>query len=311
MDEMLQQEIMSRFPYPIARPFRKLRTDECFDPGPNRLRFTLVTAEAVSRFLAAIVLCECRNLLEEGPRELPASFERFGEQFSRPSWGFWQQCIREGLKLLINSGREPLVSELAAAWFSKAPQQSPAATALDELVTLRNQLNHEKLRVMLPHEFERVCRQTFDQLGTALQALVFLGSYRLGFCSGIEVTKKRRLEPTFVHRIKKIAGTSEDFEAARDERSFPLDSPAVLLLGSGSTRHLNLDPLLVYEAEAGAAPDIFFFNGRNRAGEVEYSACNHGGIFQSSKARRQEELEQEANHLVALLSQGCAESTHE
>ena len=37
MKDRYAREIINGFPYPIAAMFVKLRTDECLDPGPNRL----------------------------------------------------------------------------------------------------------------------------------------------------------------------------------------------------------------------------------------------------------------------------------
>jgi hypothetical protein len=35
MKERYARDITSHFPYPIAAPFARLRTDECLDPGPR------------------------------------------------------------------------------------------------------------------------------------------------------------------------------------------------------------------------------------------------------------------------------------
>lgn len=58
MKERYAREIISNFPYPIASYFVRLRTDECLDPGPLRLKYILATAETIGRFLGMITLCQ-------------------------------------------------------------------------------------------------------------------------------------------------------------------------------------------------------------------------------------------------------------
>jgi hypothetical protein len=69
-----------------------------------------------------------------------------------------------------------------------------------------------------------------------------------------------------------------------------------------SRRHLNLDPLLIYESSAGKAPDLFFYNGLKKPDVAEYAACNHGGHFLSLESERAAELSEELENLVVLFS---------
>jgi hypothetical protein len=67
MKERYVREVVNGFPYPIAACFVKLRTDECMDPGPQRLKYLLATGEAVARFLGVVNLCQARDFAEARP----------------------------------------------------------------------------------------------------------------------------------------------------------------------------------------------------------------------------------------------------
>jgi len=310
MDEQYQRDIMTRFPYPVARVFRKLRTDEYLDPGPQRRDQILATAEAVTRFVAFVVLCECRDLLERDGSSQVKTFLPFIEKtFEKPSWGVWHGTVREGLKLIAQAGAEPILKELHGYWFAKGNRQSEAADALEKLSACRNGLEHGSI----PKDTataKRLCEENYPLLCAALLPLAFLLNYRFVSCSAIEVTKRRRFDPRFHHRIADAVGTTEDFMSQRDERSVPLDAPALLLLEPRGRRCLNLDPLLVHESKAGRAPDIFCFAGGSRSGAASFVACNHGGEFNTAGSRRQEILEEEVKHLFDLFVARTGEVSH-
>jgi hypothetical protein len=191
-------------------------------------------------------------------------------------------------------------------FFASRYQDSPAIEALGRLLTLRNGLSHEKIKAMHLHEYKALCDQAQPDLEQVLEKLEFLTDYSLTFISEIDVRKRRRQEPAYRHRIKRLAGNSDDFEGDRLNRTAPLDSEAVVLLHSESGRHLNLDPLLLYEAEAGKAPDIFFYNGMDKPEKAEYIACKHGGDFKSKASSRADDLADELGQLLKLFTGSAA-----
>lgn len=312
LKERYVREIISGFPYPVVAYFIKLGTDECLDPGPLRLQYILATAEAISRFLGVVVLCECRELLEvqglEPPPALSADFEK---RFKAPSWGNWIHFTREGLKWLDSRRVDLTMPDLVPFYFKKIPEESSAATALGRLLTFRNGLSHQKISAMHAQEFTHLCEETYPLLEEALEALSFLLDYELAFISQIEVHRKRKSAPMFLHRLSKLIGDSIAFRGDRKKLDAYMDSGAVLLLNAGNRRYLNLDPLLVWEEAAGKAPDIFFFNGTKKAGVCNYAACNQGGGFVSSECQegRWEALAGEIRHLLSLFASKAGEET--
>lgn len=306
MKERYIREIIEGFPYPIAAVFVRLRTDECLDPGSLRLKYILATAEAIARFLGVVVLVKCRDYLEEqgGTPPLALSVD-FAARFRRITWGDWLHFAREGLKWLQKAGESGLlIAKLADVYFDHLPKESLAAKALGELLTLRNSLNHDKIKAMYPHEFRTLCEEAYPRLESVLEALEILLDYELTFVSQIEVLKRRKKDPNYWHRLKKIQGSSSDFPGDRCRLGMTLDSRAVILRHPDSGYYLDLDPLLVYEDGAGKAPDIFFYNGMRSDAVVEYAACKHGGQFESDRCERAGEIAEEVQHLLQLFSPG-------
>jgi hypothetical protein len=304
MKDRYIREIIEGFPYPIAAVFVRLRTDECLDPGSLRLKYILATAEAISRFLGVVALVECRDCLEEqGGTPPPALSVDFAARFRRITWGNWLNFAREGFKWLQQVGRPGLLAgPLADVYFDRPPRESPAAQALNELLTLRNSLNHDKIKAMYPHEFRALCEDAYPRLESVLEALAVLLDYELTFVSQIEVFKRRKKDPSYWHKFKKIQGNSSDFLGDRRRLGMTLDSRAVILRHPDHDPYLDLDPLLVYEEAAGKAPDIFFYNGLKGEAVVEYAACKQGGQFDSDRCERAGEIAEEVQHLVQLFS---------
>ncbi|MBI5488600.1 MAG: hypothetical protein HY905_14800 [Deltaproteobacteria bacterium] len=302
LDESYARRIITDFPYPVAKQFTKLRTDECLDPGPLRLKYILATAEALGRFVGALVLCECRELLEKQPAEVPAGLSsQFRRELARPSWGFWTRVTREGSKLLRAAGGASLVRGLDELWLDPKGGPTEVARALDELLAVRNGLSHDRIKAMLPGEFRTLCDRTFPLLCVALERAGLLFGFELAFVSAIAVEKRRRGEPDFVHRFKRISGVSDDFQGAREKLHFPLESAAIILKRRDGPGHLSLEPFYVYEDQAGEAPDIFFLNGVRDNGEIEYAACHRGGRFQSGASARGAELAEEIQHVSEVF----------
>jgi hypothetical protein len=297
MDEAYARELITSFPYPIASAFVRLRTDECLDPGPLRLKHTLATGEAIARFLGIIVLCDVREQIEATgtlPQTLAADFI---PAFKRPSWGVWLRIVREGLQWLDRSAGSISCRELLALMASEAQRTAPAQ-ALARLLAIRNDLTHERIKAMHLAEYRVLCDETYDALAQVLEALRFLLDYELSFVSQIEVCRRRHRQAQFVHRFKAIDGHSEDFAGQRATLASFMDSRAIIWRRRGEHAYLSLDPLLLYEEAAGKAPDIFYYESMRSPETATYVACRHGGSFNSADASRGLEI---AEELAALL----------
>ncbi|MGO8944029.1 MAG: hypothetical protein ACLQJ7_10190 [Syntrophobacteraceae bacterium] len=303
MKEMYVSKIMEGFPYPVVASFRKLRTDEYLDPGPQRLKCIQATAEAISRFLGMVVLCECRDLLERKAPEAPLSLVAdFGQHFRKVTWGNWIHFTREGLKWLDAHRVEQTMPELLPFYFKKVPAESNAAAALGKLLKQRNGWSHDRIKAMHAGDFQNLCGEAYELLEEVLEAMEFLLDYKLTFISQIEVNKRRKSQASFLHRLSMLIGSSDAFPGDRKTLESFLDSSSVLLINSETQRHLNLDPLLVYEASAGKAPDIFFYNGMKNPEAAEYIACHHGKSFKSADSSRGKYLAEELKNLVDLFT---------
>lgn len=295
--------ITNDYPYPIVSSFVKLRTDECLDPSPLRLKYILSTIEAITRFVGVIVISECRDFAENHP-EIETSFSPlFQQQIKRPSWGIWLGFIREGLRWLQQHKAKLLISELYDFYFTTDQKPTKVAQALEKALNIRNALSHEKITAMLQHEFADLCNATYPLLSLVLKALNFLPNYPLTFVSHIEVRKQRKQSANFYHRFKHIVGKSEDFDGERNTFDFYMDSKATLIYNPDTHRFLNLDPLLVYEEAAGKGADVFFFNGMNSPTKAHYTACKHGGVFLSGDSCRAEIIQMELQQLLNLFPQ--------
>lgn len=316
MKDSYARMIIRDFPFPIAAPYKKLKCDEFLEPGALRLKQLLTTGEAITRFLGVLGLCAVRATIERGegvdPPHLALSAD-FGQRFKRISWGTWLHLGRECQRWLIDVDEAHFMPELADFFFKRPARPSAAQEALNQLVSLRNGLSHERLQAMYTHEFQQYCDEAESCLDPALEALAFLAHYELQFVREIGVNKPRRQTPVFDHKLKLLIGESDKFDGARETYSEPLDCQAVVLWHRDGKRFLNLEPLLVYEEGAGKAADLFFYNGMDRPERAEYVACNHGGRFtldaRSAPAlapKRAEELTAELAHLIGMFEMNAA-----
>jgi hypothetical protein len=309
MKDSIFREIVAGFPYPIASSYVKLRTDECMDPGPNRLKHQLATGEATARFLGVVNLCQARDFSELFGKAPPKSMTAdFTKNFERVTFGNWLRLARESLRWLLAEQAELFIPEMAGFFFDSSSRAGTAVEALESLVTLRNDISHERSKAINASDYKPLCEKAQDNLDRVLEGLGFLLEYELSFISEIEVDKRRRHTPTYRHRFKKLIGNSDDFEGNKDApRNVPLDSQAVVLLHPVTGNYLNLDPLLIYEEAAGKKPegkatDIFFYNGMKGPAKADYQACKHGGRFLSCYSDRADYLEEELRELENLFT---------
>lgn len=295
MDDQFARKIIDNFPYPIASSFIKLRTDECLDPGPLRLKYILSTAECISCFLSIIVLCECRELSEK--KEIIPSIQlgkKFSECFRKPAWGHWISFLREGLKWLHDNKLPMAIPELYEFYFKKDYQESDSVKKLNELLTIRNKDAH--LIVDPTYKLKGLCEKTYPLLVEILGNLEFLLNYDLIFISRIEAFKKRRSEPEFKHHFKKIIGNSDAFSANREIKANCLDSMAIVMMNLKTKNYINLDPLIIYEE-----PDIFFYYSMNNLNSVTYRPCKYGEEFEIKNSSRSKVITEELQHIISLF----------
>ena len=305
MQEKLVRTIIDYFPYPVASMFKILMTDECLDPGPLRLQYILKNAEAIARFLGIVSLMECRKLLEIQPdAKLSRALEaEFSPKLKRPSFGTWVHFAREGLRWLESQQQTPVIAGLQYFFYDEGSKETVAKKAMDHLVEVRNGLSHEKIRAFRRSDFADLCQDTYECLLSVLGNLAYFEDVSLGYVSSIEVSKKRNRDPYFLHRVKNLTGHSDDFEGSRPQFELYRESETVIMRYEDNENYLNLDPFLVYDAEVGKAPDLFFFSGYSSPRKVLYVGCKHGGNFSSDQCTRNEEIEEEIHHFLGLFNQ--------
>lgn len=299
-------KVVDTYPYPIAGLFSRLGTVECMDPYfDRRLNCILEVAEAISRFLSALVLCQCRDYAEEHPRETPPVALRtdFRKHLKRPSWGHWLQFTREGLKWLMHSeAPAPLIHQLAEFYFDRVPRESKSAEALGRLLTVRNDREHGRTPAHYTRQLKALSEETYAELVSVIHGLRFLADYSLTFVHQIEVWKRRHHDPDYRHSVVRIRAGGGDFRASRKSLATPLESQSVMILGAEAGPYLNLDPFLVYEHASGAAPDLFFFNGMDNPSAMEYVACRQGGSFLSAENKNKQRATELAEEMESLLN---------
>lgn len=306
MNERYARDIISHFPYPIASPYARLRTDECLDAGPMRLKYILATGEAIARFCGILVLCECRATLEgrsdPSPPEILA--RDLPVRLRTPSWGGWLQITRDGLNWLHSQEIDALGNDLRDFMLDARGRPSDSFRALERLLEIRNDLSHHKRNARHVHEFQQLCEQSFAALEQVLAGLAFLMDYELAFVSVIHVHKRRRHDATFHHNFKVFGGESDTDRGDRVTLPRYCESEAIIFKNLESGAYINLDPFLIYEEQMGRAVDLFFFNGMKRCEHVEYSACKHGGSFSSGDSPQGARIAEEVTSLLDLFSPG-------
>ncbi len=256
MEQRYIRQIIGSFPYPISVNYKRLRSRDCSTPGAERLRHLLATAESTARFLAFVVLAECRESLEKKPAPPPRFDRELAKILKSPVFGVWINVIRTGLKWLKDNPEDMVCVELLDFYFA-TKKQTAAASALDEMVRLRNDLSHDKIKAFTAKDYQQLCENLETALETLLKALAFLSDYELRFVDRIEVSRRRRQLPHFTHHFELACGSDDVFEAdtltgVRD----CLESEVMIFKNLDNQKYLNLDPFYVYEKNA-QAPDIF------------------------------------------------------
>lgn len=308
MDKDYEREIIDNFPYPIATCFTRLRTPKYRNAGSERLKHILITAERVSRYLALIVISECREHMEAHSELMGSCPLPFVKEIKSPSLGCWVGFGREGLRWLHQQQVDLVMPELHDFWFTARLKPTPAAKALNELVEIRNKTQGHDFSGLDEKEYQGFCKKAWGKLTIVLEVLAFLPRYELRFMHKIVVHHLRRQPITYLHDYSTGGGANDYFEGDEENRVKPMESEATLLLNPQTRRYLNLEPLMIFESMAGDAEDVFFFDTMNHPENAQYVACKHGGKFSLNKkyskqdAQRREHLVAELQHLLDLFS---------
>lgn len=308
MEKRYEREIIDNFPYPIAACFTRLRTRQCKQPSYERLNHIFITAERISRYLASIVISECRAHMEIHAELVGQCPLLFVEHIKNPSWGNWVRFIREGLIWLHQQQVDLIMPELHDFWFNAGLKPTKAVHALDVLVNIRNDNTAHHLSGLHDNEYPPLCEDTWEKLTIILEALAFLPHYELRFMHKIAVHNIRRRPLVYLHEYSSARGANDDFEADDESKSNLLESEATFLVDPQTRRYLNLEPLMVYEEDAGIAADVFFYKKMSRPENARYAACKKGGKFSLKKknsrqnTQRREYMIEEWQHLLNLFS---------
>lgn len=300
--------IVENYPYPIACSFNRLGTVHCLEPGYNRLKHIDQTAAAITQFLGTLVLCCCRDHAENQSLKLSSTFsKKFCSQLGKPARGCWMQFAREGLGWLLTTSGPPneLADQLANFFFKRPPKtaHSEGHKALDRLINNRNQIEHGDKQTPDISQIAADCVETYSDLVLVLRSLSFLENYELDFVAKIEVNKRRKQPPQFIHTRQPRRGDQGGYRCKKDlPSSIILENRSVLFRNSRTGYYLNLDPLLVHEEKVGKAEDLFFFNGMESSASIRYVACKQGGGFNSSTCDRRDELDEEMRILLRVLA---------
>ena len=80
--------------------------------------------------------------------------------------------------------------------------------------------------------------------------------------------------------------TSDDFEGSRTTFDDYRESDAVIIKYERHDAYLNMEPLLVFDAEAGKASDIFYFAGFSNPRKISYPTSRGGSSAVTSERTR-------------------------
>lgn len=304
LSDQQRRHISERYPYPIARWVKLLSTSEYARPSRDRLDRTHDAAEGVARFLAAMLIGECRVVLEnQAPAAVPGSLKRVPSAVQSPSFGAWVAVARELASWLRTSGVTLTIPLLLDFFSQSGGQPAPGFLALDRLKERRNKLEHFNRVPETPDEIEAACDEAMRDLDEVLSELAWMEKVSLAQMCEIQVHKRRRYPPRFKHLLSQLSGPLPDGEAATHDLDRYRESDAVIVQIEGEGGYVNLEPLYVFEKNAGRAADLFFLNGV-ADGALEYVGCKVGKKFvtDDTRCRRREEFREELQYLVTLFS---------
>jgi len=328
MNEANINEIISRYPYPIAILYRIIAGMDLKEEPGKGLEYILQTAEAAARLLGMIALAELILLKEKRENiEISKSVRNdFKKNIKRPGFGIWLNFAREGLGCLKDSGAEIVIPELNNLFY-EGKKESEFKTVLDKLVKLRNAIAHRKVALDTIDKQQSAVNISLNYLHIALKHLEFLKEVSFGYIKSIEVNKKRRHDPEFLHKGKTLKGDSIAKGINLSSVLGNFKETDTVIIRYDEKNYLNLYPFYIYDESSGDAADVFFYNGMDK-NRLEYIGVDPGGKFfvgteepekcqnldeefdllmTGQKQRKEnvkcsEELHQEFEHISALLS---------
>lgn len=306
MEEKNADEIIRQYPYPIAILYRIAAGLNLKEDPDKKLEYILQTAESAARLVGIIALAELIVLKEKENIEIPNSIKSdFKKNIRRPGFGIWMNFAREGLSFLQNIGAEIVIPELKDLFYENR-KESEFKIALDKLIKLRNAIAHHKVVLDTKDKQESAALISLNYLHTALYRLEFLKQLSFGYIKSIEVNKKPRQDPEFLHKGKTLKGDSigKGINLSSILHSFK-ETDAVIIRYDAET-YLNLYPFYIYDESSGDAADVFFYNGMDR-NRLEYIGIDPGGKFFVENGEQEESLD--VDEEFDLLMAGRARST--
>lgn len=278
MHESRINDIISRYPYPIAILYRIVAGLDLKEEPGKGVEYILQTAESTARMLGMMAITELAFLKESDSIEIPNTIRSdFKKYLKRPGFGIWLGFAREGFKFLDREGVDIVVPELKSLFY-KGGEETEFKTAMDKLVKLRNAIAHRKVVLDSRDKQQSAANISLNYLHTTLARLEFLKDVSFGYIKSIEVNKKPRRNPEFHHKGKNLKGDSIGKGINLSSVSSDFKENDTVIIRYDADRYLNLFPLYIYDESSGDATDVFFYNGMDR-NRLEYIGIDPGGKF--------------------------------
>jgi hypothetical protein len=278
MDESRINDIISQYPYPIAILYRIVAGLDLKEEPGKGVEYILQTAESTARLMGMMAVAELALLKEKNGVEMPNSVKTdFKKHLKRPSFGIWLGIAREGFAFLDDSGAEPVMPELKTLFYEDK-KETDFKTAMDKLVKLRNAIAHRKVVLDSQDKQQSAANISLNYLHTALMRLEFLKDVSFGYIKSIEVNKKPRRNPEFLHKGKNLKGDSIGKGINLSSVFSDFKETDTVIIRYDADSYLNLYPLYIYDESSGDAADVFFYNGMDR-NRLEYIGIDPGGKF--------------------------------
>ncbi|MFC1850304.1 hypothetical protein ACFL27_08950 [candidate division CSSED10-310 bacterium] len=316
LDEDLIEEVETFFPYPIAVQVRRLGTQEYAQSSTKLLPGILGVAERVVHFLAYTVLINIYEAAISKPLPLPKGLTSdFELTLTRGiSFGTLIRLLREGLRTFREEREALFIQELYNVFFDHKGAFTETMESFNNLVQIRNKVAHHAYSKIVS-EITAICQEAEKNLEHILEEIMMLKKYEFLTINQIEVLKKRRKDPIYIHNFNRVRGHSDIFKVKREELVEPMDSyidsrmggdllsPVIVIRKKKDDRFLNLFPLIMYSNEGeNNIPDVFFLSKMNRKkAEYNYICSNQGGQLTSSATTFQPDISYEMDLFLKAI----------
>ena len=290
MQEKNTDEIIRQYPYPIAILYRIASGLNLKEDPDKKLEYILQTAESAARLVGIIALAELIALKEKKNMEIHNSIKTdFKKNIRRPGFGIWMNFAREGLVFLQDTGAGIVIPELSDLFYENR-KESEFKIALDKLIKLRNAIAHHKVVLDTKDKQESAAAISLNYLHTALHRLEFLRQVSFGYIKSIEVNKKPRQNPEFLHKGKTLKGDSIGKGINLSSTLHSFKETDTVIIRYDAENYLNLYPFYIYEESAGDAADVFYYNG-TEGKRLEYIGIDPGGKFFVENRQQEDRLD--------------------